>query len=176
MNEEVIWKTKEGQPVHTLMSCVQVAYEGGHVGFAGGKRVAWLYDVSALKQREAQIADQERQFRELLEHCPAGLSLVDEEGRLVFHNARLREMFGYDEEELHLFDTKKFWHDLDHRTPIIETLRERGGQLLNEEVIWKTKEGRPVHTLMSTCRWRTGAAMSASPAASASRGSTTSPR
>ena len=149
MNEEVIWKTKEGRPVHTLMSYVQVAYQGGHVGFAGGKRVAWLYDVSALKQREAQIADQERQFRELLEHCPAGLSLVDEEGRLVFHNARLREMFGYDEEELHLFDTKKFWHDLDHRTRIIETLRERGGQLLNEEVIWKTKEGWPVHTLMS---------------------------
>ena len=107
MNEEVIWKTKQGQPVHALISYVQVAYQGGHVGFAGGKRVAWLYDVTALKQREAQIADQERQFRELLEHCPAGLSLVDEEGRLVFHNARLREMFGYDEEELHLFDTQE---------------------------------------------------------------------
>ena len=149
MNEEVIWKTKEGRPVHTLMSYVQVAYQGGHVGFAGGKRVAWLYDVTALKQREAQIADQERQFRELLEHCPAGLSLVDEDGRLVFHNARLRELLGYEEGELHLFDTRRFWHDLDHRTRIIETLRERGGQLLNEEVIWKTKQGQLVHALMS---------------------------
>ncbi len=121
------------------MSYVQVAYRGGHVSFVGGKRVAWLYDVTALKQREAQIAEQERQFRELLEHCPAGLSLVDEEGRLVFHNARLRELFGYDEEELHLFDTRRFWHDLDHRARIIETLArarrsapERGGDLEDE--------------------------------------------
>jgi PAS domain S-box-containing protein len=149
LNEEVIWKTKQGQLVHALISYVQVAYRGGHVSFVGGKRVAWLYDITALKQREAQLADQERQFRELLEHCPAGLSLVDEDGRLVFHNARLRELLGYDEEELHLFDTRKFWHDLDHRTRLIETLRERGGQLLNEEVIWKTKQGQLVHVLIS---------------------------
>ena len=149
LNEEVIWKTKQGQLVHALISYVQVAYRGGHVGFVGGKRVAWLYDITELKQREAQLAEQERQFRELLEHCPAGLSLVDEEGRLVFHNARLRELFGYDKEELYQFDTKKFWHDLDHRARIIETLRERGGQLLNEEVIWKTKQGQLVHALMS---------------------------
>ena len=149
LNEEVIWKTKQGELVHALISYVQVAYRGGHVGFVGGKRVAWLYDITALKQREAQLAEQERQFRELLEHCPAGLSLVDEDGRLVFHNARLRELLGYDEEELHLFDTRKFWHDLDHRTRLIETLRERGGQLLNEEVIWKTKQGELVHALIS---------------------------
>jgi PAS domain S-box-containing protein len=98
---------------------------------------------------DSSIAEQERQFRELLEHCPAALSLVDEDGRLVFHNARLRELFGYEEEELHLFDTRNFWQDLDHRTRLIERLRESGGQLLNEEVIWKTKQGQPVHLLIS---------------------------
>ena len=149
LNEEVIWKTKQGQLVHALISYVQVAYRGGHVSFVGGKRVAWLYDITALKQREAQIIEQERQFHELLEHCPAGLSLVDEEGRLVFHNARLREMLGYEEEDLDHFDTKRFWHDLDHRSRIIERLREHGGQLLNEEVVWKTKLGQLVHALIS---------------------------
>ena len=38
-----------------------------------------------------RVAEHERQFRELLEYCPAALSIVDEEGRLVFHNARLHE-------------------------------------------------------------------------------------
>ena len=58
---------------------------------------------------EVQVAeDQERQFHEMLEFCPAALAIVDEDGHLLFHNARLRE---------------------------------RGGQLLNEEVIWKTKQG-----------------------------------
>ncbi|HEX6978280.1 MAG TPA: adenylate/guanylate cyclase domain-containing protein [Alphaproteobacteria bacterium] len=102
-----------------------------------------------LKQREAQISEQERQFREILAYCPAGLVIVDEEGRLLFHNARLRELLGYTEQELKLFDTRQFWHDLDHRARIIERLREQGGQLLNEEVIWKTKHGQPVHVLIS---------------------------
>src|SRR5215204_2252310 len=149
LDEEAVWKTKQGRLVHVLVSYAQVAYRGGHVSFVGGKRVLWVYDITALREREAQIAEQERQFHDLLEHCPAGLSLVDEEGRLVFHNAGLRALLGYEKEELHLFDTRQFWHDLDHRTRIIETLRQRGGQLMNEEVIWKTKEGRPVHTLMS---------------------------
>jgi PAS domain-containing protein len=44
---------------------------------------------------EAQIAEHERQFREMLEFCPAALVIVDEDGRLLFHNARLRELLGY---------------------------------------------------------------------------------
>jgi len=48
----------------------------------------------------AEIAEHERQFREILEYCPAGLNVVDEDGRLLFHNARLRKLLGYDEEEI----------------------------------------------------------------------------
>ena len=107
--------------VHLLLSYVQVAYQGGHISFVGGKRVFWVYDVTALTQHEAQVAEQERQLREILEYCPAGLCVVDEDGRLLFHNWRLRELTGYEKEELELFDTKRFWHDLDapdahHRT------------------------------------------------------------
>jgi len=149
LNEEVSWRTKNGQLVHLLISYVQVAYHGGHVSFVGGKRVCWVYDVTALTRREAQVAEQERQLREILEYCPAGLIVVDEEGRLLCHNWRLRELMGYEEEELELFDTKRFWHDLDHRNWILDLIRERGGQLLNEEVIWKTKQGQLLHLLIS---------------------------
>jgi PAS domain S-box-containing protein len=149
LNEKVIWKTKKGQLLHLLISYVQVAYQGGHVSFVGGKRLCWVYDITALSHREAQVAEQERQLRELLEYCPAGLIVVDEEGRLLFHNWRLRELLGYDKEELELFDTKKFWHDLDHRARIVELLHERGGQLLNEEVVWKAKQGELLHLLIS---------------------------
>src|SRR3954464_4605638 len=149
LNEEAVWKTKEGQLVHVLISYVQVAYRGGHVSFLGGKRVLWVYDVTALRQREAQGAEHEPQFRKILEYSPAGLNVVDEDGRLLFHNARLRKLMGYDEHEMDLFDTKRFWHDLDHRARIIDTLRARGGELLNEEAVWKTKEGQLVHVLIS---------------------------
>jgi PAS domain S-box-containing protein len=149
INERVIWRTKSGRPLHMLLSYVQVAYRGGHVGFAGGKRVLWVYDITALTQHEAQVIEQERQLQEILDYCPAAVSVVDEEGRILFHNRRLRNLLGYEQHELELFDTKRFWHDLDHRTRIIELLRTRGGQLLNEEVVWKTKCGELLNLLIS---------------------------
>jgi PAS domain S-box-containing protein len=149
LNERVTWRTKKGALVHFLWSYVQVAYRGGHVSFIGGKRVAWVYDITALVEQQMQVAEQERQLREILDFCPAGLAVMDEDGRLVFHNWRLRELFGYGKEELHLFDTRKFWQDLDHRRRIIEHLHQRGGQLLDQEVIWTTKRGERLNMLMS---------------------------
>jgi adenylate cyclase len=109
----------------------------------------WVYDITALAQHEAQVAEQERQLREILDYCPAAINVVDEDGRLLFHNWRLRELTGYDRDELELFDTRRFWHDLSHRERIIEKLRVGGGQLLNEEVIWKTKQGELLNLLIS---------------------------
>jgi PAS domain S-box-containing protein len=149
LNEKVIWRTKKGTLVHLLLSYVQVAYQGGHVSFVGGKRVLWVYDITALTSHEAQVVEQERQLREILDYSPAAVSVVDEDGRLLFHNWRLRELTGYTKEELELFDTKLFWHDLDHRARVVDLLRKRGGQLLNEEVTWKTKKGELLNLLIS---------------------------
>jgi PAS domain S-box-containing protein len=149
LNEEVTWQTKSGEALHLLISYVQVAYRGGHVTFAGAKRVCWVYDITALTRREAQVAEQERQLREILAYCPAGLIVVDEEGRLLFHNERLRELLSYEEKELELFDTKQFWDDLEHRNRIIERLRHSGDLVLNEEVTWRTKSGEPRQLLIS---------------------------
>src|SRR5262245_33352820 len=96
-----------------------------------------------------EAAEHERQFRETLEFSPAGLCVVDEDGRLLFHNARLRELTGYEKDELELFDTRRFWHDLDQRARIIAELRSHGGQLLNQKVIWRTKKGQLLHLLLS---------------------------
>ena len=149
LNERVVWRTKKGTLVHLLLSYAQVAYQGGHISFVGGKRVLWVYDITALTQHEAQVAEQERQLREILDFSPAAVSVVDEDGRLLFHNWRLRELTGYSKEELELFDTKRFWADLEHRARVVEQLRTRGGQLLNEEVIWKTKQGEILNLLIS---------------------------
>jgi len=149
LNEKVIWRTKKGTLVHLLLSYVQVAYHGGHVSFVGGKRVLWVYDITVLTRHEAQVIEQERQLREILDFSPAAVAVVDEDGRLLFHNWRLRELTGYEKEELELFDTRRFWHDLNHRTRVIDQLRTRGGQLLNEEVLWKTKQGALLNLLLS---------------------------
>jgi PAS domain S-box-containing protein len=149
LNREAIWLTKRGKQVHVLISYPQAAYRGGRISFAGGKRVAWIYDITALKDREEQVVEHERQFREILDYCPAGLNVVDEDGHLLFHNARIRELLGYSKEEMEGFDTRKFWLDLDQRSRIIESLREGQNGTLNQEVVWKTKQGEPVHVLIS---------------------------
>jgi PAS domain S-box-containing protein len=149
LNEKVIWRTKAGQLLHLLLTYAQVAYRGGHISFVGGKRVLWVYDVTALTQHELQVVEQERQLSEILDYCPAAVCVVDEDGRILFHNWRMRDLLGYEKQELDLFDTKRFWHDLAHRERIIELLRTRGGQLLNEEVVWKTKQGELLSLLIS---------------------------
>ena len=149
LNEKVVWRTKNGQLLDLLLTYAQVAYRGGHISFVGGKRVLWVYDVTALTRHELQVVEQERQLREILDYCPAAVCVVDDEGRILFHNRRMRDLLGYEKDELHLFDTRLFWLDLAHRTRIIELLRTRGGQLLNEEVIWKKKGGEPLHLLIS---------------------------
>jgi PAS domain S-box-containing protein len=149
LNEKVTWRTKKGSLVHLLLSYVQVAYHGGRISFVGGKRVVWVYDITVLTEHEKQVAEQERQLREILDYSPAAVGVVDEDGRLLFHNRRLRELTGYGKDELELFDTKRFWHDLAHRERIIQLLRTRGGQLLNEEVIWRSKQGELLNLLNS---------------------------
>jgi len=149
LNEKVVWRTKSGRLLNLLLTYAQVAYHGGHISFVGGKRVLWVYDVTALTRHELQVVEQERQLHEILDYCPAAVCVVDDEGRILFHNRRMRDLLGYEKEELDLFDTKLCWHDLDHRTRIIELLRKRGGQLLNEEVIWKSKQGELLHLLIS---------------------------
>jgi PAS domain S-box-containing protein len=149
LNEKAVWRTKSGQLLNLLLTYAQVAYRGGHISFVGGKRVLWAYDVTALTQNELQVVEQERQLHEILDYCPAAVCVVDDEGRILFHNRRMRDLLGYEKEELYLFDTKLFWRDLDHRTRIIELLCTRGGQLLNEEVIWKSKQGELLNLLIS---------------------------
>ena len=148
LNEEVIWKTKFGKTIPVLVSYPQVAYHGGHIDFTGSKRIAWIYDITTLRLREEQLVEHERQFREILDFCPAGLNVVNEEGQLLFHNARVRELLGYEKDELELFDTRKFWHDQRQRIEIIEALRG-GVKVVNQEVLYETKRGELVEVLIS---------------------------
>ena len=65
LNVEVVWKTKNGDPLHALLSYTQVAYQGGQLSIAGGSRMAWLYDITDLKRAEAaRLEVEERGHRE----------------------------------------------------------------------------------------------------------------
>ena len=73
-----------------LVSYVQVAYQGGHVSFAGGKRVAWLYDITALRQAEDARRLSEQRLVEAIESISEGFVFYDAEDRLVLCNSCYR--------------------------------------------------------------------------------------
>ena len=105
-----------------------------------------VYDITALTQHESQVVEQERQLREILDYCPAAINVVDEDGRLLFHNWCLRELTGYDKDELALFDTRRFWHDLSHRERIIEKLRSDDALACVQMAIAMQKSRRRIST------------------------------
>src|SRR3954452_24466926 len=101
------------------------------------------------EKRREHLLQVERQFREVLDYCPAALSATDDEGRLVFHNRRYREIMRYPKEEMDGIDTRRFWFDLDERERIMGILRSRDGEVRDQEVVLKTRDGDPVSFLLS---------------------------
>jgi class 3 adenylate cyclase len=92
LNEEVVWTTKQGTLLNLLISYVQVAYAGGHVAVAGGKRLFWLYDITALRRAEQAKQRSEKRLAEAIESISEGFACYDGEDRLVICNSCYRNL------------------------------------------------------------------------------------
>lgn len=90
--KEVIWKTKQGELLELLISYVQVAYHGGHVAVAGGKRLFWLYDITPLRRAEQARLRSEQRLAEAIESISEGIVCYDGEDRLVICNSRYPDL------------------------------------------------------------------------------------
>jgi adenylate cyclase len=75
-----------------LVSYVQVAYHGGHVAIAGGKRLHWVYDITPLRRAEQARLRSERRLAEAIESISEGFVCYDGEDRLVICNSCYRNL------------------------------------------------------------------------------------
>ena len=101
------------------------------------------------------------------------MSVTDEDGKLIFHNKRYREIMRYPKEEMDGIDTRRFWFDLDERQRIMDTLRSR--KIRDQEVSSRPATESRSPSSSPTPKWQARAIGSASSARPASLGSTTSP-
>lgn len=62
--------------------------------------LVFAQDITDRKRSEAALQASEECLRILAESSPGGIALVNREGQIVFANAALAELFGYDEREL----------------------------------------------------------------------------
>jgi PAS domain S-box-containing protein len=58
---------------------------------SGGKRLLTYYDITELKQREAEAEDARRNVAAVLESLPAGVIIYDRDDRFVFANRKLQD-------------------------------------------------------------------------------------
>jgi diguanylate cyclase (GGDEF)-like protein/PAS domain S-box-containing protein len=115
----------------------------------GGKRAAVgsFMDVTNSKRTEEVLADEVTRRRMLMERSRDGISILDEDSKLLEANQRFAEMLGYTPEELkglHTWDWDTQWtreellemgHKVDEAGAHLETLhRRKDGTLLDVEL------------------------------------------
>jgi PAS domain S-box-containing protein len=61
------------------------------IALSGGKRLVSYYDVTEMKQREAEAGEARQRLADVLESMPAGVIIYDRDDKFVFANRKLQE-------------------------------------------------------------------------------------
>ena len=139
----------EGKRIACLALAAPLSVARAYAGIVRHWVLSSLRAKREEEKRREYLSQIEHQFREVLDFCPAALSATDEDGKLIFHNKRYREVMRYSKEEMDGIDTRRFWFDLDQRQRIMDILHSPGGKVRDQEVLLKTRDGEPVSFLLS---------------------------
>jgi len=92
---EIRWVAKDGHSIHTLVAARPVFDDDKH--FIGS--VAVLTDISDYKQTVQALAEAETMYRSLAEESLVGVYII-QDGRFVYANPKLADIFGYTPDEI----------------------------------------------------------------------------
>ncbi len=87
-------RKKDGTPFLVLVQAKNTTFGGREV------RAVAIRNISQERQLFTDLQASENKFRALLENAPAGVAVVNGEGRITLANHNAEEMFGYDTNEL----------------------------------------------------------------------------
>jgi PAS domain S-box-containing protein len=91
----------------------------------GGKQVIYTVwrDITDRKKMEENLAAQARRFLALVENAPFGAMLLDRDRKCTYTNAKFRELFGYDLEDVpdQQVWLEKAYPDPEYRSSVIAT-------------------------------------------------------
>jgi len=105
--------------------------------------------ITLKKQTDAALQKSEELYHRIVETMQEGLGVADQNYQFTFVNKRFCEMLGYHRDEIigrYLLD---FVHD-DYRELMKDQMARRQKGLEEKfELVWKTKDGKKIHTLTS---------------------------
>jgi len=106
-------------------------------------------DIHVRKQAEDAVRKSEKRYRRLVETMHEGLGVTDQNYQFTYVNTRFCEMLGYLHDEMIGRRLIEFVHD-DAKTLMKDQMaRRRQGEETKFELVWKTKDGKKIHTLAS---------------------------
>ena len=85
---ETAFATKDGRRVPVEIAFTAIELEGSTAA------VTFIFELSAKRRAEADLQRSEARFRELIEHAPDGVGII-QDGRFVYANARATVILGF---------------------------------------------------------------------------------
>ena len=137
-------KSGDGQPTWVLMSSRKVVFEG-----APSLLSTWT-DIAENKRVEEALRESEHRLLSILEESPTGTSITRRtDGRILWGNRRVAEMFGVDLDELLELSARDLYVDPRQREEMLARF-ERDGSVRDMELPWKRmSDGETVWILLS---------------------------
>ena len=109
------------------------------------------HDITERKKIEIALKENEALLKSIFKASGAGIGLTDGRRNIVWSNAKLREMTGYEEEELEGQSVRLLYNDDEEFNFVGEVgnkqIKTEG--VANIETVWKRKDGRLIRILLS---------------------------
>jgi len=145
LSHEVLRRKKDGLPINLSISTAPLRdAEGGIVGAMGV-----IADITERVRAREALQKSEERYRRLIETMNDGLGVQDENGVIIYANKRFLEILGYRKEEM-IGHPWFFFLDEESQSIAQEQWAARmRGEKSSYNIIWKGKEGKKIHTIVS---------------------------
>jgi PAS domain S-box-containing protein len=113
------------------------------------KSIIQVRDITDQKADRRRLEESEHNYRRLVETMTAGMGLDDENGIIVYTNAALNEMLGYEENELVGKHGRTLHHDVTAEKYKMRSDARRKGEVEHYETALISKSGELISTMAS---------------------------
>jgi PAS domain S-box-containing protein len=138
-------KKKQGSEFYTHLDSIVVQEDHNNDNLI---RTA-VSDIHSRKQAETALRKSEERYRRIVETMQEGLGETDQNYQFTFVNQRFCEMLGYHQDEIIGRRLLDFVHDEDKELMKDQIAQRRKGLEERFELVWKTKDGNKLYTLVS---------------------------
>ena len=134
---------KDGSPVYIEISSTLTRFQGRKVN------LAFLRDVSSRRKADDALRQSEEKYRNLVETMNEGLGVTDERYLFTYVNHKFTEMLGRSADEIIGHHINEFVAEDFQDTMKRQIDQRKHGEADSYEMVWNSKDGRRVHTLIS---------------------------